>query len=228
MAKNRKIRALIIIGLLVVGIQGKTYAQSYYVEDQKTFSAGVIFGANFTQIDGDNFAGYHKFGLNGGGIVYAKLAKNISASMELLYSQKGSRGHKLKYSNSYNYFIEDYDIKLDYVEIPFMFNYHDKRKSHVSIGASFAQLLSSKESGALGVPDSTNYPNIDVDFEDYPFKKIDINILIGGTLHIYKGLYANLRYQYSIMPIRTTIPPEYGRDKHYNNMWTFRLMYLFE
>lgn len=228
MAKNRKIRALIIIGLLLVGIQGKTYAQSYYVEEQKTFSAGFIFGVNFTQIDGDNFAGYHKFGLNGGGIVYAKVAKNIRASMELLYSQKGSRAHKIKYSNSYKYFIEDYDIKLDYVEVPFMVHYYDKRKSHVGIGASFAQLLSSKETGVLGQPDTTNYPNVNIDFEDYPFKKIDVNILIGGTLHIYKGLYANLRYQYSLIPIRTAIPPEYGRDKHYNNMWTFRLMYLFE
>lgn len=228
MAKNRKIRALIIIGLLLVGIQGKTYAQSYYVEQERTFSAGAVLGANFTQVDGDNFAGYHNFGLNVGGIVYAKLGKSVSASMELLYSQKGSRAHKIKYSQSYRYFIEDYDLKLDYVEIPFMVHYSDKRNSHVGIGASFSQLLSTRESGSLGQPDTTNYPYINVDFEDYPFKKIDLNILVGGTLHIYKGIYLNLRYQYSIMPIRETIPPEYGRDKHYNNMWTFRLMYLFE
>lgn len=227
MAKNRKIRALIIIGLLLVGIQGKTYAQSYYIEQERTFSAGAVFGTNFTQIDGDQYAGYHNIGLNFGGIVYAKFSRSVSASMELLYSQKGCKSHKTTPSNSYKYYITDYNAKLNYVEIPFMIQYSDKRNSHIGIGASFAQLLGTTESGKL-TEDTLGQQPIAVDFEDYPFKKFDINILVGGTLHLYKGLYLNLRYQYSLMPIRTNIPPEYGRDKQYNNMWTLRLMYLFE
>src|SRR5688500_17244565 len=67
-------------------------AQSYYVEGDNTFYGGPVLGFNFTQVDGDNYAGYNKVGLNIGGIVYTKFGSDFAASMEISYTQKGSRG----------------------------------------------------------------------------------------------------------------------------------------
>jgi hypothetical protein len=50
---------------------------------------------------------------------------------------------------------------------------------------------------------------------------------VGGSLKLVKGLHLNLRFQYSLLPVRKTIYPELGRAEQYNNVWTFRLVYLF-
>ena len=53
---------MVVLGLALV----KTNAQSYYKDDERTFYGGISFGAVFSQLDGDNFAGYHNIGLTGG------------------------------------------------------------------------------------------------------------------------------------------------------------------
>jgi hypothetical protein len=42
-----------------------------------------------TQVDGDDLAGFNKIGINVGPIIHINFNPNWSASMELLYSQKG-------------------------------------------------------------------------------------------------------------------------------------------
>ncbi|MGN6568281.1 MAG: hypothetical protein ACTHJ0_10035, partial [Flavipsychrobacter sp.] len=85
MAKIRKLALFIVVLLTSVGFFNKLEAQSnYYVEEQRVFYGGLVAGANFTQVDGDYFAGYHKVGINIGGIVYAQLAEHVAASLEIL------------------------------------------------------------------------------------------------------------------------------------------------
>ncbi len=223
MAKIRKFSAFILTIVALVGINTISYAQAnYYEEDPNTFSGGLILGGNFTQVDGDNFAGYHKVGINAGGIVYARLVDQLAVSLEILYSQKGSRGHKTQLSNTKVYNILQYDINLNYAEIPVMLNYFDKRKSHFGAGFSYSQLINSKETVRTEPAFNTT-----VNLDDYPFKKMDLNFIVGGSLHLWQGLFLNARFQYSLIPIRKNIYPEFGRAEQYNNMWTLRLMYLF-
>jgi hypothetical protein len=223
MAKIRKFAAFIFITCLLSAFSAKVYAQNYYEEDPRTFYGGLLLGGNFSQVDGDNFAGYHKAGLNAGGIVYAQMAPHLAASIEILFSQKGSRAHKSQPTNSRAYSIYRYDIKLNYAEVPLMLNYFDKRKSHFGAGLSYSQLISSKE-----VVETDPVMATPIDFEkDYPFKKIDINFLVGFNLHLVKGLFLNGRFQYSLIPIRKNIHPEFGRSEQFSNLWTMRLMYLF-
>ena len=88
-----------------------------------------------------NYAGYYKTGLNVGGIIYAKFGQRFAASMEILYSQKGSRGHKSQKANyTKDVYIQKYGIALNYAEIPLMLHIHDNRKSHFGVGLSFSQL----------------------------------------------------------------------------------------
>lgn len=196
-----------------------TSAQSYYIEDPKKFYGGPVIGVNLDQVDGDQFAGYNKVGLNVGGIMYITLANRAALSLEILYSQKGSRAAAAQ-PVAPGVIITDYGITLNYAEVPVMINIFDKHKSHASLGVSYARLGTSKES-------ITTNPPITYDPNAYPFKKTDFDLLIGGSIHIWKGLFVNARFQYSLMSIRDKIPQSYAKAEQYNNVWAIRLMYLF-
>jgi hypothetical protein len=223
MISMNKIRQFAVFLLICTGFSTKIYAQnptSYYIEDPRTFYGGLLLGANLSQVDGDSYAGYHKAGLNVGGIMYAHLADKLAASIEILFSQKGSRGHKLQESGVGN-LLTKYIIDLNYADIPIQINYFDRRKSHFGAGFSYSHLITSKEII------ETNPPDPGLQDRNYPFRKSDINFIMGGNLHLVKGLFLNLRFQYSLIAIRKNIPPGYGRAEQFNNMWTVRLMYLF-
>lgn len=224
MDKIRKFGGLLLAQLVFLSFSQSTYAQNYYEENERTFYGGPVVGANFTQVDGDNYAGYYKTGLNVGGIIYAKFGQRFAASMEILYSQKGSRGHK---SQKVNYtkdvYIQKYGIALNYAEIPLMLHIHDNRKSHFGVGLSFSQLVSASETLQTN---NTKY-NDTIDVARYPFKRNDLNLLVGVNLRLYKGLFFNVRYQYSLMPIRSDVNYDYSRAKQYNNLYVVRLAYIF-
>ena len=237
MAKFRKLSALILFTVILTCFGHKVLAQdNYYLPDERTFYAGVLAGANFTQVDGDDFKGYHKVGLNVGGIVYARLdEEHLAASLEILFSQKGARGTiptvftpylsagDITSSIHQQAVMNNYKLNLTYAEVPVMLNYFDKRKSHFGAGLSYSQLVQSSETFKTDIPLNPAYNQF-----DYPMKKWDLNLLLSGSLHMWKGLFLNLRFQYSFFTIRKTVDPNLGRpNQQYNNMFTLRLMYLF-
>ncbi len=225
MNKSRKIVAFTAIVFFLTVIAGLTRAFAQVEDDEngnkRIFSVGVIGGANFCQVDGDNFAGYYKAGLNFGGIAYAKVRKNTALSFEILYSQKGAQSKLGRFGNlDSNLYINKYGTNLVYAEVPVMINFFDQHRSHAGIGLAYGRLISSSES-------VNTTPVNNIDFTKYPFKKSDYQLIAGAQLHLVKGLFLNLRFQYSLVPIRTTIPPNISRASQYNNIWTVRLMYLF-
>ena len=225
MAKSRISVALslVIALLLSPGLSLAQNPSTFYEEVPRTFYGGVLLGTNFSQVDGDAYAGYHKIGLNVGGIVYTRLSEHIAASLEILYSQKGSRGHQNQVIGVTDSVITGYNIKLNYAEVPIMLNYFDRRKSHFGAGFSYSRLISGEEKIEVT---RGNVPH-ELDATAYPFLKSDINFLMSGNLHLVKGLFLNARFQYSLIPIRKTHYPGIGRAEQYNNLWVVRLMYLF-
>jgi len=227
MTKIRYFAAFIALAVTGTGISSQVKAQnptSFYEEVPRTFYGGLILGGTFAQVDGDNYAGYHKLGLNAGGIMYAQVADHVALSMEILYSQKGSKSNGPKLTNSKAHEIRKYGIDLKYAEVPIQLNYFDKRKSHFGGGLSIGQLITSKETATTETP---GFPSQDT-LDQYKFKRTDLNFILGGSLHMYKGLFLNVRFQYSLMSIRKNYYPEFGRAQQFNNMWTLRLMYLFD
>ncbi len=234
MNKSRTFATLITITVILMGFSGIACAQDedeeskgMYLEDPKLFYAGFVAGANFAQVDGDYYAGYRRAGLNVGAIAYAHIATHAALSMEILYSQKGSRSNLPQKSPGNPLLtLKKYGIDANYAEVPIMLNYFDKRKSHFGIGVSYGRLVNSKENIVLKL---SNTQDSVVDFQGkYPFRQDAFDLLAGAHLHLWKGLFLNVRFQYSLMPMRTEIPPvDFARAKQYNNLWVFRLMYLF-
>lgn len=219
MIAAKYLRIVSLLLLLCFGY-GQSWAQNYYLENERTFYGGVLAGVNLTQVDGDNFAGYHKVGANVGGIAYIKFDEHLAASMEILYSQKGSRATDAQ-PIAPGLFITNYDINLNYAEVPILFNYFDKRKSHFGGGISYSRLAGSSEH--LTIEPAPNPP---IDVSKYPFKKSDYNLVLAGNLHMWKGLFLNVRFQYSLVSIRSKTPV-YTRADQFSNLWVIRLMYLF-
>lgn len=193
---------------------------NYYVEEPKLFNGGLVAGMNMCQVDGDKYAGYFKYAPNLGATLYMNLANNISLSLELLYTEKGAKSNFRQNSSSKIYTIISQKINLSYVEIPLLFNISDKRNSKVGLGMSYAQLINGDEKI------STN-PVSNYDASKYPFLKSDFSFIASGNLHLFKGWYGNLRFQYSLLPIRKNVDYEFARAQQYNNLWTVRIMYLF-
>ncbi len=228
MNKIRQFAALISITIILLAFGNVAKAQvedddpqGLYIEKPRLFYAGLVAGANFSQVDGDYYAGYHKAGLNVGGIGYARLYKHLALSWEILYSQKGATSTFARVAPADTVVVIKYAINNAYAEIPLMVNYFDKRKSHFGMGVSFNRMVSSIE-------DLQTKPAVSLDLNKYPFKKTAFDLLAGVELHLVQGLFLNIRFQYSLVPIRTASPPHFSRAQNqFNNMWTVRLMYLF-
>lgn len=195
--------------------------RNYYVQDPKTFVGGLVGGVNFTQVDGDSYKGFRNIGLNTGVILYARFTPTIAGSIEILYSQKGAKSNGPQLSNGGITMITRQNITLNYAEVPVQINYFQDGKSNLGGGLSYSQLISSKESI------ETNSSSIQYDETKYPFKKMDLNLILGGQLHLHKGLYAGLRFQYSLLSIRNDMDPVFGNPRQFNHLFALRLMYLF-
>lgn len=215
--------------LLLAAAGMRANAQSsYYVEPPHiTFNGGLIFGTNFTQVDGDTYSGYHKIGINTGGVVYVHFTPKFGVSMELLYSQKGSRGMTDAYSTALGGYIGRYGMNLNYAEVPLLLHYVLKiydRDVDMEGGASYGRLIKSSEWVVSDQP-------VIIDPIQNRFNTLDLNYILGASIKLYKKLYVDSRYQYSIIPIRPTdrvpIGYSYGSKGQFNNLCVLRLMYYF-
>jgi len=215
--KSTKIIAILLVMLLPV-VKGNA---QYYDEQYTQMVAGLIGGVNFTQVDGDGYKGYNKVGVNAGGIIYLPFRNmdlpiegTIALSMEVLYSQKGSRGN----DPVGQYGINRQTINLHYAEVPFQINYfRGARKSGFGLGLGVGYLAFYEE--LLEQASGTVVRN------GYPFNKIDFSFLMTGNIHIYNGFFVCPRFQYSLLSIRNNAGG-FGRNEQFNNVFSLRLMYL--
>lgn len=197
-----------------------------FQDDTHTFYGALTAGATFSQVDGDNYAGYSKTGFAVGGAVYMRVIDNMAVSMEILYSQKGARSKESLISSDQRFLINRYLLNLNYAEVPIQLWYFDKHNHHFGGGFSYSQLINSDEKTETDPPQPVQQ---DITAGKYPFKKSDINIVLTANFRIWKGLYTGLRFNYSLAPIRTgqNVPPGFGRNEQFNNVVSVRFTYLF-
>lgn len=222
------IRSCLLLFVVCMFYWGSLAAQSaepdgrYFFDGDKKFSGGIVAGMNVSTVARDNFGGYHLPGLNAGAIVYWRFATPVAMSLELLYSQKGAKGVNTSYSPYAGSYYEKYTMRLNYVEVPLILHYFISPRYQIGGGASYNALMSSKETY------ETIYP-VYIDPDLHPFEKYEIDLIANGSMMLYKGLMLNVRYQYSVTPVRKSfyVPIGLGAGDQHNNMFTFRLAYLF-
>jgi hypothetical protein len=145
--------------------------------------------------------------------VRGKLSEKWSAQLEIMYIQKGSRHNYNPEKGDYAFYF----LQLDYIEVPVLFLFHQK-KFTFELGPSFGFLL--KEEEYNEVQELTGYR---------PFNKNELNYNIGISYEIYKNWGMNWRYSNSLTPIRSHAS---GARTWYNpgqknNVLAFSLTYTF-
>ena len=203
-------RIFILLLLLIIITTGQSYSQR--------IKGAVIAGFNGTQVDGDEVIGYNKLGLNVGAAAIIPFKKKWSVSIENIFSQKGAHRGEI-YIDSLS---GSYTLRLNYVEVPVLVHYTDKEIITVGTGFSWGRLVGAKE-WEHGQRTNTSVKN-------GPYDKNEFSWLADLRFRIWKRLKFNLRFSYSLAKVRTR---KYDNGiskwerKQYNNVVSFRLLYIF-
>lgn len=112
-----------------------------YASLAQKFQGGVAVGLVGSQVAGDTYSGYHKPGAYGGLWVRLALKEHTSFQTEISYFQKGSRHNPDEQREDYTFYL----MRLGYIEMPFLYQYHLKNKLMLEVGPSFSFLLHSYE-----------------------------------------------------------------------------------
>ena len=176
------------------------------------FDAGILAGLSTSQVDGDDLSGFNKAGIKAGGFVSRKLGGKSALTFEIEYFQKGSR----KPVNADNeYFL----MRLSYIEVPLLYNYYVGKKWNLEAGIGVAALLSAYEEDQTG--EILNAPE---------FNRFDYLIEVGANYFITSNFFFNIRYSYSIIPMRSKpdgYDYRYFLGGQYNKVLAFALAYVF-
>lgn len=191
-------RKLLLLAFLLIGIH-QLQAQ--------TFQASVLFGTNFSQIDGDDLFGFHKVGLNGGIRVVAKLGDRWRVGPEILYSQQGA----LLPNSSFN-FSNFSRFQLNSLEVPLMAYYKDWRIT-AEAGFSYQRIFSYEIDNFEG-DDVTN---------QFTLRENMVAFNAGVTFHINENFGVNFRWSKHIidLDINDAINTSFrGRTISLRMVWT--------
>lgn len=191
------------------------------LKDDRVFRAYIPLGFNASQMHGDDLAGFKKFGLNAGIGTHVMFNDKWSASMEILYSMRGASSH-LIIKDEYTDWRK---IRLDYAEVPILFNYHDKDIAIFGLGIALGTKVRYKEDLVQnGMPIDTLYNNIP---GGDPYKLLDIAGVANVTFLIKNMFGINLRYLMSFTNTGTIEFPESNLKKkgHIHQVASVRLIY---
>lgn len=215
-----------IIFLLIVTIG---FSQRRKKRVKQRFKAGLAMGANLSQINGDLFSGYDKWGLQFGARGVIVLRPTLEASVELLYSQRGSKGSTPRKSN----LERKVDIGLAYAEVPFIINFLRKENedegfyhNHWHFGVSYSRLLNTKVD-AFPILE----PFDEVDYEGLAtfYKSSDLAAIMGVTHYVSKHLGFTLRHTISITNMYENMGEDItGKTKRWRSFFfSAHVLYMF-
>lgn len=176
------------------------------IHAQQRFKGGITGGFNFSQIDGDDLIGFNKPGFNAGGYVSAILSDRWQLSMELLYSQQGSKQNPRDGLNA------PFDkIALNFVEVPILINFLEW-KFHVHTGVSYARLIDAEIIDITGV-------NVTDNIE---LNQGILSYIVGVTYFSNEKLGFNFRWFKALNDLQA----KEGTNKWLGRSFSLRILYL--
>lgn len=211
-------KIIIVTFLVIIGITNSVNAQIIKGE--------ALVGLNLTHVEGDEVSGFKKFGLNIGAGALIPLKKNWDVSMEVNYNQKGAN-QSAQYNDTDSLGIVTtgaYKLRLNYVEVPILIHYTDKEFITIGAGFSWGRLVGVQEWEHGNIVESTT-------LNSNTYNKNDFSYIIDGRIRIKGPLKFGVRYQSSMVKIRTREFTNFAGDTwtrdQFNRVLTFRLIYIF-
>ncbi len=211
-------KIIIVTFLVIIGITNSVNAQIIKGE--------ALVGLNLTHVEGDEVSGFKKFGLNIGAGALIPFKKNWDVSMEVNYNQKGAN-QSAQYNDTDSLGIVTtgaYKLRLNYVEVPILIHYTDKEFITIGAGFSWGRLVGVQEWEHGNIVESTT-------LNSNTYNKNDFSYIIDGRIRIKGPLKFGVRYQSSMVKIRTREFTNFAGDTwtrdQFNRVLTFRLIYIF-
>jgi hypothetical protein len=185
---------------------------------QRTFRAGLLAGANTSQIHGDNYWGWNQLGALGGLFVSTTTDAKFYYQMELQYSRKGSR----KIANPNKGDFDFFELRLNYIEVPLLARYN-YRKLTFEAGVSVGTLFKAREWDDNG------------EITPRDFRRLEVCYLFGALYNFNESFYLNVRTSNSFFPVKKfDVPFTYPRFYQnlfnkgmYNNLLSFSIGWRF-
>ena len=176
----------------------------------QNFEGGALLGLTASQIDGDNYRGYNKVGLQGGGWVRRMFTYTLAGQMELRYVQKGALKTASSTDQTYS------KTSLHYIDIPLMAQYIYNEDVVIELGIGPEILMSSKiedENGALPI--------------DPEYNRFTMSAIAGIGYRFLEVYSFHFRFNYSILPIRAHPSGQSYllNQGHYSNVLSFAFHY---
>lgn len=187
---------------------------SFQVSFSQGFGAEFLLGANFSQVDGDQLAGYNKLGLNLGIQINREIKTDWQAAFEIRYSMKGAK--KVIDPEA----PPSFDLKLSYhyVEVPLLVKYNGLENITLYAGPSVGVNVVNKrnENGRISEEDELN--------------PMEFGMHLGATYYVSDHLGLDVRHSYSMlsisnMPFIVNSPTWFGRAGWYNRLFTIGITY---
>ncbi len=181
------------------------------------FKAGALIGISATQISGDDLGGFDKAGLVAGGMVSTSISEKFDMAMEITFFQKGSKKNSKPEKGDYT----SYNLRLNYIEVPVLFQWMYSKRFTFEAGPTFGALLSYKEENELGeIP--WDPPR--------PFDNFELGITGGMRVHFAQNFSSVFRLSSSVLPVRphqsgASYRANYGQ---YNASLVLALQYTFK
>jgi hypothetical protein len=182
------------------------------IASAQCFKGGIMLGITGSQMDGDTYDGFNKFGLSGGVFAIRELNDLWGLQAELKFIMKGAA------KPATNFDPTTYKMTLFYYELPVLVTLNAARKIRLESGLAFAYLFRANSNLGFGIQNVTSQ-----------FSNTDVSVLAGVYYILSEKLSANLKYSYSIkavshlVPFNMTIWGTYGQ---YNNVIDLSLYYF--
>lgn len=151
------------------------------------FNGGLAAGLAGSQVAGDTYSGFRKPGAYTGLWIRLAIDERSSVQTELSYFQKGSRHNPDEKRQDFTFYL----MRLGYIEMPFLYQYHLKSKIIIEAGPSLSYLLHSYEA---------------LDYIEVSYGKFSLfnpSFMAGIVFPITDKMSAHLRTDNSILSIRT-------------------------
>lgn len=197
----------------------------------QSFNGGITVGTTISQVDGDNFGGYHKISPLGGVYVRNTFNKNWGASVGIEYKRKGSKEVQ---KDDYGHVVFFYAMNMDYIEVPFILNY---KLDKIGIPGLFERKLKSDFllefglSGSYLIKGSEDFGDGPIPPPTRPMKKYEVANHIGLNYYLSEHWVAYWRFSYTfpLLPVREHPGGQvywFNRGQYNHNM-SFAIKYEF-
>ena len=184
----------------------------------QNFSGGFVLGATTSQIDGDQYPGFHKWGSTFGGFVNYRFSRHVSIQPEILFEEIGSKAtqEQARQSRRPPIHVNIRTLNLPlllYIYYPIDFG-GSQLATEIYLGGSAGVQLG-------GLDFTGNNPELG------QLNRYDYRLMIGASLPITDRIAINGRFTYSLAPAMETeveVPAPFNETQTRTLLWYYNYL----